>query len=183
MILVTAATGKLGHHVIKHLLHRVPASEIVAGVRNRQKAKEFSDKGIELRELAGRQPRHYTSIDECVARMQEANPQLSPERARHLTIHGVNQNEDGTYSWKFDNYVRAWPPYDMRGQDIQLLWSRITCPTLLLYGKESRAGNPVEDGRAAHFRHAQAMGIDGAGHWVQQERPAEVNAALIAFLK
>jgi NAD(P)H dehydrogenase (quinone) len=51
MILVTASTGKLGHHVIKHLLHRVPASEIVAGVRDRQKAKEFSDKGIELREL------------------------------------------------------------------------------------------------------------------------------------
>ncbi len=25
--------------------------------------------------------------------------------------------------------------------------------------------------------------IDGAGHWVQQERPDEVNAALIAFLK
>jgi len=25
--------------------------------------------------------------------------------------------------------------------------------------------------------------IDGADHWVQQERPDEVNAALIAFLK
>jgi len=25
--------------------------------------------------------------------------------------------------------------------------------------------------------------LDGAGHWVQQERPAEVNAALIDFLK
>ena len=24
--------------------------------------------------------------------------------------------------------------------------------------------------------------IEGAGHWIQQERPAEVNAALIAFL-
>ena len=24
--------------------------------------------------------------------------------------------------------------------------------------------------------------IDGAGHWVQQEKPAEVNAALIDFL-
>ena len=39
--------------------------------------------------------------------MQEENPHLSPEQARHLTQHGVNQNEDGTYSWKFDNYVRA----------------------------------------------------------------------------
>ena len=25
--------------------------------------------------------------------------------------------------------------------------------------------------------------IEGAGHWVQQERPDEVNAALIDFLK
>ena len=29
----------------------------------------------------------------------------------------------------------------------------------------------------------QKLIIDGAGHWVQQERPNEVNAALIAFLK
>jgi len=25
--------------------------------------------------------------------------------------------------------------------------------------------------------------IEGAGHWIQQERPEEVNAALIRFLK
>lgn len=24
--------------------------------------------------------------------------------------------------------------------------------------------------------------VDGAGHWLQQERPAEVNAALLEFL-
>ena len=29
----------------------------------------------------------------------------------------------------------------------------------------------------------QRLIIDGAGHWIQQERPEEVNAALIAFLK
>lgn len=29
----------------------------------------------------------------------------------------------------------------------------------------------------------QKLIIDGAGHWVQQERPDDVNAALIAFLK
>jgi pimeloyl-ACP methyl ester carboxylesterase len=29
----------------------------------------------------------------------------------------------------------------------------------------------------------QKLIIDGAGHWVQQERPDAVNAALIAFLK
>lgn len=29
----------------------------------------------------------------------------------------------------------------------------------------------------------QKLIIDGAGHWIQQEKPAEVNAALIEFLK
>src|SRR3546814_5360813 len=56
--------------------------------------------------LAGRQPRRYATIDEALARMQEENQHLSPDRARHLTLHGVAQNEDGSYSWKFDNYVR-----------------------------------------------------------------------------
>lgn len=48
-----------------------------------------------------------------------------PPRWIHLTQQGVNQNEDGTYSWKFDNYVRAWPPYDMSYGDIEHLWTQI----------------------------------------------------------
>ena len=30
--------------------------------------------------------------------------------------------------------------------------------------------------------HRGTVLVDGAGHWVQQERPDEVNAALLAFL-
>ena len=29
----------------------------------------------------------------------------------------------------------------------------------------------------------QKLILEGAGHWIQQERPDEVNAALIAFLR
>jgi pimeloyl-ACP methyl ester carboxylesterase len=127
----------------------------------------------EQRSLAGRLPRRYASIEDAFHRMQEENQHLSAEQARHLTVHGVTQNEDGTFSWKFDNYVRAWPPYDMSGRDIRLLWSRIDCPTLLLYGKESRSGNPAEDGRIEPFRHARVVGVDGAGHWLHHDRLAE----------
>ncbi len=127
----------------------------------------------EQRGLAGRLPRRYPSIEDALRRMQEENPHLTAEQARHLTVHGANQNEDGTYSWKFDNYVRAWPPYDMSGRDIQFLWRRIICPTLILYGKESWAGNPADDGRAAHFRNATVVGLDGAGHWLHHDQPDE----------
>jgi len=136
----------------------------------------------EQRGLAGRLPRRYPSIEDAFRRMQEENPHLTAEQARHLTVQGVNQNEDGTYSWKFDNYVRAWPPYDMRIRDIELLWSRIACPTLLLYGKESWSGNPAEDGRAKPFRHATVVGIEGAGHWLHHDRLADFLAITREFL-
>jgi pimeloyl-ACP methyl ester carboxylesterase len=136
----------------------------------------------EQRSLAGRLPRRYASIEDAFKRMQDENPHLTAEQARHLTVHGVNQNEDGTYSWKFDNYVRAWPPYDMSSRDIQALWARITCPTLLLYGKESQwAGDPVNDGRAAHFRAARVVGIEGAGHWLHHDRLDEFLRIVRAF--
>jgi pimeloyl-ACP methyl ester carboxylesterase len=124
----------------------------------------------EQRALAGRLPRRYASIDVAWRRMQEANQRLTPEQARHLTEHGVNQNEDGTYSWKFDNYTRVWPPYDMPTPEVEQLWSGITCPTLLVYGKESGASNPLEDGRIKLFRMARVVSFDKAGHWVHHDR-------------
>jgi len=124
----------------------------------------------EQRGLAGRLSRRYPTIEDAFKRMQDENKHLTPEQARHLTQHGVNQNEDGTYSWKFDNYVRAWQPYDMTNEEVEQLWTRIACPTMLVYGKESWASNPQDDGRAKHFPNAEVMSFDGAGHWVHHDR-------------
>ncbi len=123
-----------------------------------------------LREFAGRTPRCYASIEQAVRRMRQANPHLSPEQATHLTVHGVNQNEDGTYSWKFDNYVRGFSPYNFNSEEAAELWSRITCPTLLVRGTESWAEDPEKDGRAAAFQNARTVDIENAGHWVHHDQ-------------
>ncbi|HZT89933.1 MAG TPA: alpha/beta hydrolase [Stellaceae bacterium] len=124
----------------------------------------------EERSLSGRLPRRYASIEDAFKRMQEANPHLSAEQARHLTQHGVYQNEDGTYSWKFDNYVRVDSPYGMTQAEVEELWGRITCPCLFVYGKESWAANPETDGRTRHFRDLRVVTVEGAGHWVHHDR-------------
>jgi NAD(P)H dehydrogenase (quinone) len=49
MIVVTAATGKLGVHVVEALLAKVPAKEIAVVVRHPEKAKAFADRGVEVR--------------------------------------------------------------------------------------------------------------------------------------
>ncbi len=136
----------------------------------------------EQRQLAARTPRRYATIDDALARMQAENKHLSPEQALHLTRHGVRQNEDGTFGWKFDPYIRSWPPVDLPRDDIARLWARITCPTLLVYGTESWASNPAEDGRAAHFSHAQVAVIEGAGHWVHHDRLEAFMQVLQPFL-
>jgi pimeloyl-ACP methyl ester carboxylesterase len=145
-------------------------------------AERMKDWVAEQRSLSGRMPRRYASIEGAFKRMQEANRHLSPEQALHLTQYGVNQNEDGTYSWKFDNYVRTDPPYEMTAAEIEELWRRISCPTLLLYGKESWASDPVKDGRAHHFRDAKVVTIENAGHWAHHDRLDEFLDLVREFL-
>jgi len=136
-----------------------------------------------MRALAARTPRKYASIDDALARMQSENPRLTPEQARHLTVHGVNQNEDGTYSWKFDNYVRAFSPHSFNVEDARELWGRITCPTLLVRGMESWASNPLEDGRAAYFANARVVNVEKAGHWVHHDQLEPFLALVTEFLR
>ncbi len=136
----------------------------------------------EQRGLAGRLPRRYTTIEDAFKRMQDENKHLSAAQARHLTQHGSNQNEDGTYSWKFDNYVRAFPPHGISAEETQRLWARIACPTLLVRGSESWASDPAEDGRSAHFRNARLATIDGAGPWSHHDRLDEFLRLIREFL-
>ena len=50
MIVVTGATGQLGQLVIKALLKKVPASGIIAAVRNVEKAKDIAALGVQVRQ-------------------------------------------------------------------------------------------------------------------------------------
>jgi pimeloyl-ACP methyl ester carboxylesterase len=124
----------------------------------------------EQRRLAARKPRSYATFEDALARMQAQNPHLAAEQALHLTRHGVRQADDGSYVWKFDPYLRSWPPVDLARDDIRALWGRITCPVLLVYGSASWASNPGTDGRATHFRNPTVATVEGAGHWLHHDR-------------
>jgi len=135
-----------------------------------------------MRKFAARHPRRYPSLAAAVARMQEENPFLSNLQARHLTEHGVTRNEDGTYSWKFDNYVRSGSPYGFNATDAYSIWGRIRCPVLLVRGTESWASDPVEDGRIRHVPNARRVNVEGAAHWVHHDRLGVFLDELTSFL-
>ena len=125
----------------------------------------------DMRKLSGRLPRRYDTLDDAFKRMRDENPHLSEEQARHLTLHGANQNEDGTYSWKFDNYVRVFSMSGLPNEQVKKMYGEINCPTLLMRGEESWASDPVADGRTQCFNcPIEYQSFANAGHWVHHDQ-------------
>jgi pimeloyl-ACP methyl ester carboxylesterase len=144
----------------------------------RERVREWIEK---KRASAGRTPRKYPTIADALARMREENTYLTAAQAEHLTIHGVNRNEDGTFTWKFDPHLNNWP-VETGYEELQTVWEAIACPTLLLYGANSWASNPEKDGRIRYFNTAKVIEFENAGHWLHHDQFDRFIATLRDFL-
>lgn len=84
MIIVTGATGKLGHHVVQGLLKKVPAREIGVVVRSAAKAKDLAALGVDVRVA------DYTKPETLASALQGADKLLlisSNELGQRLSQH------------------------------------------------------------------------------------------------
>jgi pimeloyl-ACP methyl ester carboxylesterase len=48
--------------------------------------------------------------------------------------------------------------------------SRITCPALLFWGRQSWAPDPEEGGQADIIKDHRVVKVDDAGHWVHHDQ-------------
>ena len=78
--------------------------------------------------------------EDAYARMRAANAHLNDEQARHLTVHGSNQNEDGSFSWKYDNYTHAFPLVRLSDAETTDLWRQGAAPALVINEKVVMSG-------------------------------------------
>jgi pimeloyl-ACP methyl ester carboxylesterase len=58
----------------------------------------------------------------------------------------------------------------------------VTCPTLLVRGRESWEQSPTESGVASWFPSARVSEYDGAGHWVHHDQLDRFVAEVTQFL-
>ena len=72
--------------------------------------------------------------------------------------------------WKFDNFVRGFPPYGIDLDDAAEILSHITCPALLFWGMESWAKDPEESGQARIIKNHRLVKVPNAGHWVHHDQ-------------
>lgn len=134
------------------------------------------------RKASGRMVRKYTTLRDAYQRMKEENTFLTDQQARHLTVHGASRNEDGTWSWKFDNYLNVWSASDLPTDQVVALWEAISCPVLMLWGKDSFAASPAGDGRMGYFPSARLVEYENAGHWLHHDQFDRFMADVKEFL-
>lgn len=102
---------------------------------------------------------------------------ISQDELDHYVAEFARTGFGGGVSW-YRNLDRNWELMEPHATD------KVTVPSLFLTGSRDpvRAMSPhaVMDGWLCD--HRGSIIVDGAGHWVQQERPDEVNRALLDFL-
>jgi pimeloyl-ACP methyl ester carboxylesterase len=103
---------------------------------------------------------------------------ISPTEFEYYVSEFSRTGFTGALNW-YRNYDRNWESTP------QLADARIDVPALFVGGTADPIAptmNPARAGEVVCGPYTAEM-IDGAGHWVQQERPDEVNKLLLRFLR
>jgi pimeloyl-ACP methyl ester carboxylesterase len=130
-------------------------------------------------------PPSFDSFDELLARTIEHNPGRSESSLRRGILHNAVQREDGSWVWRWARF-RAEPGETRPSHpDFGNWWeaiSRIRCPLMLVRGL---AWSVVDDADVAELQRrqpsAQVVGVEGAGHSIQGDRPLELADILTDF--
>ena len=103
---------------------------------------------------------------------------ISPDELAYYVREFGRTGFTGALNW-YRNYDRNWESTP------SLVDARITVPALFVGGTADPIGSTMNPARAREVVAGPytEKWIDGAGHWVQQERPDEVNRLLLEFLR
>jgi pimeloyl-ACP methyl ester carboxylesterase len=128
-------------------------------------------------------PASFDSFDELLARTIEHNPGRSESSLRRGILHNAVQRQDGTWVWRYARFRSGERAVRPEFEDWWGAVSALTVPIMLLRGL---AWSVVDDDDVAELRRRQpnatVVGVEGAGHSIQGDRPLELAALLSSFL-
>lgn len=121
----------------------------------------------------------FETIEAAFAAERPVYPLSTEEVVMHRVRHNLKRREDGRWTWKHSpDVARRWNP-----QDLSEAIREIRCPTLVVRGAKSEVFAPeVAAAMADAIPRAALFTIEGSGHSVPMDRPAEFEDALRRFL-
>jgi pimeloyl-ACP methyl ester carboxylesterase len=106
---------------------------------------------------------------------------ISEGDVRQFLLKNLYRKEDGKFAWRINLPVLERQASGIGNQNN--LQGPVEIPTLFVKGNNSRyIRQEDEAGILAIFPQASIVGIEGAGHWVQAEKPEEFTACVLNFL-
>jgi pimeloyl-ACP methyl ester carboxylesterase len=123
----------------------------------------------------------YRSFEDAVQRFRllPIDHQTSPEILHHIACKAVRQQEDGTWTLKFDRRAMV----NTKPSDLTEELQSLRCPIFVVRGAESTLiPTSVLDDFITAAPHAECDAIAGAHHHVMLDQPRALASALRGFL-
>lgn len=124
---------------------------------------------------------HEEAVDYLAALLSRAPREMIEESVRH----GMRPAGDGKFAWRYDPALGGVPlsHKDKREWDLWQVVETIACPTLLVYGADSRVVTPDIAGKVARIMpDCRVERIENAGHALFTEQPEEFARSVGRFL-
>ncbi|TGK14162.1 alpha/beta hydrolase [Leptospira fletcheri] len=123
--------------------------------------------------LAGRERKRqksFRNVEEAASRLSPVYPRLPKERLLVIATYLTKPVEDG-FVWKSDPIYKSGPPVFISPQFTRHLWESVSCPVLVVYGKETNL--PLDDPKEvfSHLRNLTYIELEEAGHNMHHDRP------------
>jgi pimeloyl-ACP methyl ester carboxylesterase len=128
-------------------------------------------------------PASFANFDELLARTVEHNPGRSESSLRRGILHNALQREDGSWVWR---YARFRAGESGKAPEFGNLWDAVSALTMPLMLVRGLAWSVVDDADVTELLRRQptatVVGVEGAGHSIQGDRPVELASILSDFL-
>lgn len=127
----------------------------------------------------------YSNREEALLRFRllPAGTTAHPDLLRHVAIHALRENDDGTWSWKFDDQGTSRPVGLNIPDWTELGVENIPCPTLFIRGEHSVLLD-AEDAQiiAGSFPDGRVATLKGGHHHLMLDQPSAFNRMVADFL-
>ena len=137
-------------------------------------------------------PRSFASLDDLLDLTMQFDPTRSPSSLRRGILHNAEQQEDGTWVWRWARHRPPVPASEPLGGDAVAsffggLWdalASITVPLLLARGMrpDSVLGDEDEQELRRRLPTARVVHFEEAGHSLQGDMPLELAALIEEFV-
>ena len=141
--------------------------------RNPQTARDFAQIAAE--------PDSYPTMERFIERLRERQPFTDAATLARQAPFLSKPTPDGGFAWKAD--IRIVTEYER--PDLWESWRRVSCPVLLVRGRQSRLlthETAVKMREALPASQIRLAELEGGGHWFHQDFPGAFEAAARWFL-